>query len=106
MNICNSMDEKLKNLDEFNKSLKVFDTRVSDQEKWMLNGRKRMDDLLKPPAPMLPEERVMVTMELQGDVEAQIKAHGEIMEEWQKLQPTEPGEKGEQSDVSLLVHIF
>ena len=100
MEICNSMDEKLKGLDEFNNRLKAFDGRVSEQEKWMVDGRKRMDELIKPSAPLAPEERVMVTMELQGDVEGQIKAQGEIMKEWDQIQPSEPGEKGEASDVS------
>ena len=61
-----------------------------------------MDELLKPTKSMLPEERVMVTMELQGDIEAQIKKHADLMLEWDKIQPTEAGEKGEHSDVSSI----
>ncbi len=41
-------------------------------EKWNQEGRKRMDDLLKPGTNMLPEERVMYTMELQSDIEGQV----------------------------------
>lgn len=72
---------------------------VKELEEWLVTGRKRMDDLLKPEANMLPEERVMFTMELQSDIEEQIKKHGAVTEVWNSIQPTEPGEKSDESDV-------
>ncbi len=37
-------------------------------EAWLATGRKRMDDLLNPPAPIEAEERVLNTMELGEDI--------------------------------------
>ncbi len=59
-------------------------------EKWNQEGRKRMDDLLKPGTNMLPEERVMYTMELQSDIEGQVGGfpqmkEGKILLEFQTL---------------------
>ncbi len=69
-------------------------------EQWNQEGRKRMDDLLKPGATMLPEERVMYTMELQSDVEAQVEKHAKLQGEWDAgLKPTQEEEKSERMEV-------
>ena len=70
-------------------------------EDWNVAGRKRMDDLLKPGTNMLPEERVMYTMELQSDIEAQIAKHEKQAEEWAQIQPTKDAEKTEDAEVLL-----
>ncbi len=99
LKILDSMDEKLKVLDAFNKSLKELETAVKEMETWLVDGRKRMDDLLKPPQPILPEERVMYTMELQSDTENQIKKHTEVFAEWEKIKPTEKHEESAEAEV-------
>ncbi len=71
-------------------------------EQWNKDGRTRMDDLLKPGTSMLPEERVMYTMELQSDVEGQIEKHGNMMKQWEEeLKPTQEDEKSEEAEVGL-----
>ena len=100
MKILDSMDEKLKGLDEFIKKLKDFDKVLKEMEAWNVAGRKRMDDLLNPPKPLLPEERVMYTMELQSDIEAEIAKHAKHAEEWKTIEPTEDAEKTDEAAVS------
>lgn len=98
MKILDSMDEKLKNLDEFIKKLKDFDKVLKEMETWNVDGRKRMDDLLNPPKPLLPEERVMYTMELQSDIEAEIAKHAKHNDEvWKSIEPTEAAEKTDEA---------
>lgn len=104
MKVLDSMDENLKTLDEFNKRLKAFDTILKEMEEWNKQGRTRMDDLLKPGTNMLPEERVMYTMELQGDIEQQIEKHKKQDEEWGQIQPSKDGEKTEFAEVTCHCH--
>lgn len=92
LKIVDSMDEKLKGLDEFNKQLVEYNLKVKELEAWLAVGRKRMDELLNPPAPIQAEERVMATMEFQAEVTKQIDEHKLQAEKWEMLQPTEAGE--------------
>ena len=89
------MDE----LKQFNEDLKKFSTALKDMEEWNLNGRTRMDDLLKPGTSLLPEERVMYTMELQSDIEQQLTKHEELGKDWQKLKPQKEAESSSFSEV-------
>ena len=50
---------------------------------------------------MLPEERVMYTMELQSDISVQIDKHAKHDEEWKTLAPAQDNEKSEMADVSI-----
>jgi len=103
MDICNAMDEKLKNIDAFNGKLKIYEGVVKELENWLAGGRKKMDELLKPAKPMEPEEsgarsisleeRVLLTMDLCEDIKKQLEIHGAQQKLWdEELQPTEPGE--------------
>lgn len=102
MKVLDNMDERLKFLDDFNKKLKEFDQVLKDMEEWNAKGRQRMDDLLKPGTNMLPEERVMYTMELQSDIAVQIDKHKEHDELWKSLMPSQDNEKSEQAEVGLV----
>merc|ERR1719336_3833408 len=44
------IDDKLKNIDAFNGKLKNYINVISELESWIDSGRKRMDELLNPPA--------------------------------------------------------
>jgi tape measure domain-containing protein len=46
LSILNSMDEKLKMIDEFNAQLKEFDKITKELADWLGVGRKRMDELV------------------------------------------------------------
>lgn len=94
-----NIDEKLVTIDEFNKSFKTYVTMTKELQEWLLDGRKRMDSLLKPEKNLLPEERVMYTMELQSDIEDQIKKFGQQQEMWQSLKPTTDAESSDESQV-------
>ncbi len=59
-------------------SISSVSATVTEMENWNADGRKRMDDLLKPAKEMLPEERVMYTMELQSDIEGQVRAEADF----------------------------
>eukprot|EP00095_Tigriopus_kingsejongensis_P009110 maker-scaffold150_size309978-snap-gene-1.12 protein:Tk09110 transcript:maker-scaffold150_size309978-snap-gene-1.12-mRNA-1 annotation:"muscle-specific protein 300" len=98
MSILDRMDERLTNLDDFIKRLKAFDVSLKELEKWNAEGRTRMNELLNPPKPLLPEERVMYTMELQSDVEVQLDKHRKHGEEWDQIKPTEGPEKTDEAE--------
>ena len=67
------IDERLKFIDEFNGKIKNHFGVVADLEKWNEDGRKRMDELLNPPAPIEAEDRVLMTMELGEDITKQLE---------------------------------
>uniref|UniRef100_A0A0K2U2D0 Uncharacterized protein n=2 Tax=Lepeophtheirus salmonis TaxID=72036 RepID=A0A0K2U2D0_LEPSM len=92
MEVLNRMDEKLKFLSEFNSTIKVFDGTLTELENWLIEGKRRKDELLNPTETIEPQERVMATMELQSDVDTQIEKTKAAAEEWDKLKPTEAGE--------------
>ena len=94
------MDEKLKRLNEFNGQLKDYDVQLKESEDWLLEGRKRMDALMKPEKPMEVQERVMATMDLQTDVQLQSEQYKTKVDFWEgPLKPTEPGENTEDAQV-------
>jgi hypothetical protein len=91
--VLSDMDEKLKRLDEFNGQLKVYDGQLKEADVQLLEGRKRMDTLMKPEKPMEAQDRVMATMELQSDVQLQCEEFKTKVEVWEgPLKPTESGE--------------
>ncbi len=89
-----SIKDFIDNLNNFLKAL-------NDKEKWNMEGRTRMDDLLKPGSNLLPEERVMYTMELQGDIENQLKQTEQLCQDWKCLEPTCENEKSSNSEVEV-----
>lgn len=81
------IDERLKFIDEFNGKIKNHFGVVVDLEKWNEDGRKRMNELLNPPAPIEAEDRVLMTMELGEDITKQL----EIVEAQETLWNNELG---------------
>ncbi len=79
--------------------LDLYNLYLQELEQWNKDGRQRMDDLLKPGANLLPEERVMYTMELQSDIEAQIEKRTKHEELWSKVEPKEKAEESEPAQV-------
>jgi len=97
-----TIDERIKQLDEFNGLFKDFDAVVKEFEAWLGVGRKRMDDLITPPKELDPQERVMQTMELQTDTQLQVENFGEKMTYWdQTLAPQEPAENTDDSQAFI-----
>jgi len=97
-----NMDEKITKLDEFNGQLKEFDGKIKEIEDWLLVGRKRMDDLVNPPAPIEAQERVMQTMELQTDVQLQCEEFQLKKEYWdQTLAPQEAAENTDDTQIFI-----
>merc|ERR1711915_844183 len=71
---------------------------VSDLEAWTGTGRKRMDELLNPPAPIEAEDRVLQTMELGEDIREQLEIHQTQQNLWNsELAPTQAGEDSAES---------
>jgi len=66
--ILDKTDERLRFIDDFNKRLSVFDQAVTDLEKWLNEGRKRLDAIKNPTDALSPEERVTKSMEVQEDI--------------------------------------
>merc|ERR1719400_2815669 len=88
-----NIDDKLKNIDAFNGKLKNYITVVSELEAWIGSGRKRMDELLNPPAPIQAEERVLQTMELGEDIRNKMEIHRGQQTLWEaELAPSQAGE--------------
>ena len=46
LSILNSMDEKLKTIEEFNSKIKEFDKVMTELTAWLGVGRKRMEELV------------------------------------------------------------
>jgi len=80
--VNDKIDERLKDIDQFNGKLKVYIEVLEEMEKWTGEGRKRMDGLLDPPADMEAEDRVLQTMELGEDISAQLETHAAQQEKW------------------------
>jgi len=68
-------------------------------EKWNLEGRKRMDELLAGPAPgSSAEDRVLMTMELGEDISKQLELHAAQETLWDdSLGPKKTGEVSDES---------
>jgi len=93
METNNQIDEKLKSIDAFNVSLKEYEGVLKELEEWQGAGRKRMDDLLNPPAPMEAEDRVLKTMELGEDIRNKMDTHQAQQNKWDEgLCPSQAGE--------------
>jgi hypothetical protein len=92
-----SIDERLKFIDEFNGKLKIYFGVLAELEKWNMDGRKRMDELLNPPEGVQgdAEERVLMTMELGEDITKQLELTEGQQEKWN----TELGPK-KQTEIS------
>jgi len=92
-----NIDDKLATIDAFNGKLKVYIEEVTKFENWNEEGRKRMDDLLNPPAPIQAEDRVLQTMELGEDIRKQLELHSEQQKLWeQELSPSQAGEDSQE----------
>jgi len=88
------IDDKLAAIYSFNGKLKLFIDKVAEMENWNIEGRKSMNDLLNPPAPMEAEDKVLKTMELGDDIRDQIETHQEQQTIWnEELAPNQSGEE-------------
>jgi len=91
--VNDNIDEKLKNIEAFNGKLKNYISVISELEAWTAEGRKRMDELLNPAAPLQAEERVLMTMELGEDIRSKMEVHQGQQTLWDsELAPTQAGE--------------
>jgi len=96
--VNDQIDEKLKMIDAFNGKLKNYISVLAELESWNAGGRKRMDDLLNPPAPLSSEDRVLATMELGEDIRAQLEIHQGQQNLWDsEMAPSQPGEDSAES---------
>merc|ERR1719260_493757 len=89
----------LKEIDEFNGKIKIYIGVLVELEKWNLEGRKRMDELLAGPAPgSSAEDRVLMTMELGEDITKQLELHAAQETLWDdSLGPKKSGEISDES---------
>jgi len=91
--VNDQIDEKLKMIDAFNGTLKSYKTVVGELEGWNAGGRKRMDELLNPAAPIQAEDKVLQTMELGEDIRAQMEIHEGQQNLWDsEMAPSQAGE--------------
>jgi len=96
--VNDQIDEKLKVIDGFNGKLKNYFSVLTEMEAWTGTGRKRMDELLNPPAPIEAEDRVLQTMELGEDIREQLEIHQTQQNLWNsELAPTQAGEDSAES---------
>jgi len=96
--VNDQIDEKLKMIDAFNGKLKNYIVVLAELEAWNAGGRKRMDELLNPPAPIQAEDRVLQTMELGEDIRTQIEIHTGQQNLWDsELAPSQAGEDSAES---------
>jgi len=96
--VNDQIDEKLKMIDAFNGKLKGYLSVLSELESWNNGGRKRMDELLNPPAEISSEDRVLQIMELGEDIRTQIETHQEQQNLWDsEMAPSQPGEDSAES---------
>ena len=73
MAVLNKTDEKLANIDNFNKKLAIFNKSLSELETWLSEARKRIDGIISPEAALSPEDRVTKTMEFQEDLKKKLE---------------------------------
>ena len=73
MAVLNKTDEKLANIDDFNKRLAIFNKSLSELENWLSEARKRIDGIISPEAALSPEDRVTKTMEFQEDLKKKLE---------------------------------
>jgi hypothetical protein len=96
--VNDQIDEKLKIIDAFNGKLKSYISVLAELESWNAGGRKRMDELLNPPAPLSAEDRVLATMELGEDIRAQLEIHEGQQNLWDSdMAPSQSGEDSAES---------
>jgi len=94
------IDEKLKEIYEFNKKLKKYIDIVAEEEKWNVEGKKRMEELLNPSAAPTgtAEDTVLSIMELCDDIKEQIKITESQDTLWDsELGPFKPAEVSAES---------
>jgi len=91
--VNDQIDEKLKSIDAFNGKLKNYFVVVAELEVRNAEGRKRMDELLNPAAPIQAEDRVLQTMELGEDIRERMEVHQAQQTLWDsELAPSQAGE--------------
>jgi len=96
--VNDQIDEKLKMIDAFNGKLKSYISVLAELESWNAGGRKRMDELLNPPAPLSAEDKVLATMELGEDIRAQLEIHQGQQNLWDsEMAPSQSGEDSAES---------
>jgi len=93
------IEDRLKAIDDFNGKIKIYIGVLVELEKWNLEGRKRMDELLAGPAPgSSAEDRVLMTMELGEDISKQLELHAAQETLWNdSLGPKKAGEVSDES---------
>jgi len=100
--VNDKIDDRLKEIDEFNGKIKIYIGVLVELEKWNLEGRKRMDELLAGPAPgSSAEDRVLMTMELGEDITKQLELHSGQETLWNDS--VGPKKSGEVSDESKAI---
>merc|ERR1719264_1951142 len=97
--VSDKIDDRLKAIDDFNGKIKIYIGVLVELEKWNLEGRKRMDELLAGPAPgSSAEDRVLMTMELGEDISKQLELHAAQETLWDdSLGPKKAGEVSDES---------
>lgn len=98
--VNDQIDEKLKMIDAFNGKLKSYISVLAELEAWNAGGRKRMDELLNPPAAISAEDKVLQTMELGEDITAQVDIHQGQQNLWDsEMAPSQAGEESAECKV-------
>ncbi|XP_040569687.1 muscle-specific protein 300 kDa [Lepeophtheirus salmonis] len=71
MAVLQNTDKKLEYINDFNKRLAVLNTNATEIESWLQDGRKRIDDIIKPAdsSTLSPEDKVTKTMEIMEDLQ-------------------------------------
>merc|ERR1711936_707283 len=100
--VNDKIEDRLKDIDDFNGKIKIYIGVLVELEKWNLEGRKRMDELLAGPAPgSSAEDRVLMTMELGEDITKQLELHSGQETLWNDS--VGPKKSGEVSDESKAI---
>ncbi|QQP37588.1 Uncharacterized protein FKW44_017894, partial [Caligus rogercresseyi] len=74
MSVLDNTNKKLEHIHDFNKRLALLHGNATDIENWLIEGRKRIDDIIKPESPseastLSPEDKVTKTMEVMEDLQ-------------------------------------